>query len=111
MPQAKKTIPCKVCGKQFEPCAYCQSHSDTFRWRNFACSISCASKYIADAEACRAKQNRDKKYTKTAETPVIESVVPVEETTTVETDTVDIPKKKKRKDTPAITSEEVETNE
>lgn len=43
-----KKIPCRVCGKLFKPCSYCQSHADTFRWRNFACSIECAKKYIED---------------------------------------------------------------
>lgn len=49
----KKKIPCRVCGKLFEPCSYCQSHADIFRWRNFACSIGCATKYISDATAYR----------------------------------------------------------
>lgn len=47
----KKQIPCRVCGKLFTPCAYCQSHADVFRWRNFACSIECATKYINEAVA------------------------------------------------------------
>lgn len=47
----KKQIPCRVCGKLFKPCAYCQSHADVFRWRNFACSIECATKYINEAVA------------------------------------------------------------
>lgn len=49
----KKKIPCRVCKKLFEPCAYCQSHSDVFRWRNFACSKECAQKYIRDTLAYR----------------------------------------------------------
>lgn len=49
----KKKIPCRVCGKLFEPCAYCQSHADVFRWRNFACSRECAVKYINDTIAYR----------------------------------------------------------
>ena len=49
----KKKIPCRVCGKLFEPCAYCQSHADVFRWRNFACSRECAAKYIDDTIAYR----------------------------------------------------------
>ena len=49
----KKKIPCRVCGKLFEPCAYCQSHADVFRWRNFACSRECATKYINDTIAYR----------------------------------------------------------
>lgn len=55
----KKLIPCRVCGKLFKPCGYCQSHSDTFMWRNFACSIECAEKYINDTikyrESMKAK--------------------------------------------------------
>lgn len=49
-----KKIPCRVCGKLFVPCAYCQAHSDVFRWRNFACSIECAEKYVAEAIDYRA---------------------------------------------------------
>ena len=49
-----KKIPCRVCGKLFTPCAYCQTHADVFRWRNFACSIECARKYVADTVAYRA---------------------------------------------------------
>lgn len=52
-----KKIPCRVCKKPFKPCGYCQSHSDVFRWRNFACSIKCAQKYIADTISYRDTQN------------------------------------------------------
>lgn len=60
----KKKIPCRVCGKLFEPCSYCQSHADVFRWRNFACSIECATKYtndtIAYRESIKNKKTLDK---------------------------------------------------
>lgn len=56
----KDKIPCRVCGKLFEPCAYCQEHSDTFRWRNFACSEDCARKYVAEAIEYRASQKKEK---------------------------------------------------
>lgn len=49
----KEKIPCRVCGKPFEPCSYCQSHTDVFRWRNFACSLECATKYINETIAYR----------------------------------------------------------
>lgn len=49
----KQKIPCRVCGKLFEPCAYCKSHGDVFRWRNFACSRECAAKYIQEATEYR----------------------------------------------------------
>ena len=48
-----KKIPCRVCGKPFKPCGYCQSHADTFKWRNFACSRECAEKYISATTAYR----------------------------------------------------------
>ena len=55
-----KKIPCRVCGKLFKPCAYCQSHADVFRWRNFACSRECATKYIDDTIAYRETlKNKD----------------------------------------------------
>lgn len=57
----KKKIPCRVCGKLFVPCAYCQEHADVFRWRNFACSRECAYKYINDTIAYR--ESLDKKDT------------------------------------------------
>jgi len=54
-----KMIPCRVCGKLFKPCGYCQSHSDVFRWRNFACSRECAGKYISDTTAYRELQHKN----------------------------------------------------
>lgn len=55
----QKMIPCRVCGKLFKPCGYCQSHSDIFRWRNFACSRECAGKYINDTIAYRELQHKN----------------------------------------------------
>lgn len=55
----QKMIPCRVCGKLFKPCDYCQSHSDIFRWRNFACSRECAGKYINDTIAYRELQHKN----------------------------------------------------
>jgi hypothetical protein len=54
-----KMIPCRVCGKLFKPCGYCQSHSDIFRWRNFACSRECAGKYINETIAYRNSSKED----------------------------------------------------
>lgn len=59
----KKKIPCRVCGKLFEPCSYCQSHADIFRWRNFACSRECAVKYINDTITYRESLKHDKEKT------------------------------------------------
>lgn len=59
--QKNKLIPCRVCGKLFEPCATCQAHNDIFRWRNFACSKECAEKYISETITYRnsLKQSRN----------------------------------------------------
>lgn len=59
----KKKIPCRVCGKLFTPCSYCETHSDVFRWRNFACSIECAKKYINKAIAYRESSKHLKEQT------------------------------------------------
>ena len=56
----KKKIPCRVCGKLFEPCATCQSDNSMFRWRNFACSIECAQKYISETIAYRESLKQSK---------------------------------------------------
>jgi len=69
----KKMIPCRVCGKLFEPCATCQTHHDIFRWRNFACSRECAEKYIAETIAYR----NSSKECKNNSDNVIDNVVAV----------------------------------
>lgn len=56
----KKKIPCRVCGKLFEPCATCQSDNSMFRWRNFACSKECAEKYISETIAYRESLKQSK---------------------------------------------------
>ncbi len=55
----KKKMHCRICGKAYEACSYCQSHSNTFRWRNFACSKECAEKYIRDTIAYRESLSTD----------------------------------------------------
>lgn len=65
----KDKIPCRVCGKLFKPCSYCQSHSDVFRWRNFACSRECATKYVNDTIAYRKSlKNKEGNMINKAET-------------------------------------------
>ncbi|MCF0131196.1 MAG: hypothetical protein HUJ71_05685 [Pseudobutyrivibrio sp.] len=65
----KAKIPCRNCGKMFEPCDYCSKNSDVFRWRNFACSIECAKAYIAAVEAVRSKTAKSEPEPKPAEEP------------------------------------------
>lgn len=99
----KKKIPCRVCGKLFEPCAYCQSHADVFRWRNFACSKECATKYINDTIAYRESlKNKESKTIQAVET-VIEDVS-VEKPTTTR-------KKTSKKNSTDVVETEIENKE
>lgn len=70
----QKMIPCRVCGKLFKPCGYCQSHSGTFRWRNFACSRECAGKYIGETITYREAIKNEKSNTVKVVETVIEDV-------------------------------------
>lgn len=57
MSSKNKTIACRVCGKDFKPCDYCQEHGDIYRWRNFACSKECAYKYFETTVAYRKRES------------------------------------------------------
>lgn len=107
----QKMIPCRVCGKLFKPCGYCQSHLDTFRWRNFSCSRECAQKYISDTTAYREEQHKNKNITSPMALSVKEEITVEKETSkkmykkksteNVNTDTVtvDLRKNDKNKET------------
>lgn len=71
----KKMIPCRVCGKLFEPCSTCQKHNDMFRWRNFACSRVCAEKYIAETISYRnsSKEGKNNSNSVADDTVTVES--------------------------------------
>lgn len=60
MATQRKTIKCRVCGKPFEPCDYCQDNQEVFRWRNFACSLKCAEKYINETIEYRKSGSNNK---------------------------------------------------
>ena len=57
----KKKIPCRVCGKLFKPCSTCQSDTNMFRWRNFACSTECAEKYVSETITYRESLKQTEK--------------------------------------------------
>lgn len=73
----KKMIPCRVCGKLFEPCSTCQKHNDMFRWRNFACSRKCAEKYIAETIAYRNSSKGNKNNSVVNDVTVESNIVTV----------------------------------
>ena len=94
----KKLIPCRVCGKLFEPCSYCQSHADIFRWRNFACSRECATTYINDTIAYRESLKHNKK----------ENSGTIEEAKKTDTETATTKSQRKRKYSRKVSVEAVE---
>lgn len=101
----KKLIPCRVCGKLFEPCSYCQSHADIFRWRNFACSRECATTYINDTITYRESLKYNKK----------ENSGTIEEAKKPDTETATTKSQTKRKYSKKVSVEavknEIENNE
>jgi len=106
----KKWIPCRVCGKLFQPCSYCQSHTEVFRWRNFACSYECASKYLQDTIAYRQSQHPFET------TKSLSEHVPKKENSTVEMEIQqvkkkDMPKKNFKKDSFEILKDENKKND
>lgn len=97
-----KKIPCRVCKKLFVPCAYCQSHSDVFRWRNFACSRECATKYIDDTIAYRESlKNKDNEVSEKVE--VVSEEISVKEPITT--------RKKNIKKISTVVEDEIENKE
>lgn len=104
----KKKIPCRVCGKLFEPCSYCQSHADVFRWRNFACSRECAIKYVNDTIAYR-KSIKNKKTSDKNE-KIVTKITAENGTKGEDVNTIMITKKKstKKNSTTVIENNETE---
>lgn len=83
----KKKIVCRVCGKLFVPCSHCQSTTDEFKWRNFACSLECAKKYVADTIAYRNTLNNKNKVKAKKEEVEVTDIKAVEPKT-VATDSI-----------------------
>lgn len=93
-----KKIPCRVCGKLFKPCGYCQSHADTFKWRNFACSRECATKYISDTIVYRNSFGQSKNNDDNINNGSITHITNEENTVTdIIEDTISKKKSNKRK--------------
>ena len=51
MPRVTKI--CKACGKEYEACR--TPNPGVFRWRDIACSVECAEKYIHDVMVARGE--------------------------------------------------------
>ena len=49
--------PCRICGKLYTPCSYCEHENTAFHWRAVACSRECAAEYYRRVTAARNKRN------------------------------------------------------
>lgn len=102
---SKKKIPCKVCGKMFEPC--CMQYvpgSNALNWRSFACSPKCAEEYVQRAIAYREKARKEREFAEaeeqqSEEVPTEQLEESVETTAEIETETETKKKARKQKKT------------
>lgn len=44
---------CRICGKEYTPCSYCENDQMAFHYRTICCSRDCAQKYLAKVLAAR----------------------------------------------------------
>ena len=54
---AKKQKTCRICGKLYTPCSYCENDKMAFHYRAYCCSAACARVYLALVQEARTKQS------------------------------------------------------
>ena len=47
IPLAKVKKKCRICGKEYTPCSYCENDRMAFHYRTICCSRECAQVYLA----------------------------------------------------------------
>ena len=58
IPLAKVKKICRICGKEYTPCSYCEHDKMAFHYRTICCSRKCAEVYLA--RVLEARQKTDK---------------------------------------------------
>ena len=53
MAKAKKV--CRICGKEYTPCSYCENDTMAFHYRTICCSTACAKIYLQKVLEARSK--------------------------------------------------------
>lgn len=46
---------CRICGKEYTPCSYCENDKMAFHYRTICCSRACAQIYLARVLEARGK--------------------------------------------------------
>lgn len=50
---------CRICGKEYTPCSYCEGDQMAFHYRTICCSRACAQVYLARVlEARKSEENK-----------------------------------------------------
>ena len=60
IPLAKVKKKCRICGKEYTPCSYCENDKMAFHYRTICCSRKCAEVYLARVLEARQKVNEIK---------------------------------------------------
>lgn len=47
---------CRICGKEYTPCGYCENDKMAFHYRTICCSRKCAEVYLSRVLEARSKQ-------------------------------------------------------
>lgn len=59
---------CRICGKEYTPCSYCENDKMTFHYRTICCSRECASIYLAKVLEARNPSSNENEDDKNIET-------------------------------------------
>lgn len=58
IPLAKVKKKCRICGKEYTPCSYCENDKMAFHYRTICCSRKCAEVYLARVLEARQKTSK-----------------------------------------------------
>lgn len=77
---AKVKKKCRICGKEYTPCSYCENDKMAFHYRTICCSRACAQVYLA-----RVLEARKSEEAKTSNniSNLVQEVEPLQESDTV----------------------------
>ena len=82
---------CRICGKTYTPCSYCENDQMAWHYRTICCSAECARVYMARVLEAREQNKNETKEETNAEN---NSVEPSEQIETSEQKAVIKPKRK-----------------
>ena len=119
----KVTKQCRICGKSYTPCGYCEGDQMAFHYRTICCSRECAKIYLArvleasgqlkdSTTVIKENSEPDKSEASSEELNQTENVIEISDTfsTEVNKETATVVTRKRRrstKDTENATTEQI----